>query len=56
LLEVAGVAAHPQESVVQAAALEVSVEFPADTAGQAFALLGQLLNQGEVVLLYRLVK
>ncbi|MFT7286831.1 MAG: hypothetical protein ACI87W_000940 [Halieaceae bacterium] len=44
LLEVAGVAAHPQESMFEAAAPEIRFEFSVDMVGQRFTLLGQLVD------------
>jgi hypothetical protein len=35
--------------VLEAAALQVGLEFPVDMVGQGFALLGQLVHQGRVV-------
>ena len=55
-LELAGVTAHPQETVFEAATLEIRFEFLMDMDGQAFALSLQLLNQVRVVLLYKLVE
>ena len=52
----AGIAAHPQESVFEAAALEVGLEFPVDMVGQEFALLGQLVDQRRVVRFDELVE
>jgi hypothetical protein len=43
----AGIAAHPQESVFEAAALQVSLEHY--LVGEGFALLGQLVDQRRVV-------
>lgn len=54
-LEVAFVAAHPEKAVLEAAALQVGLEYPVDMLGQGFALLGQLVNQGGVVRLDELV-
>lgn len=48
------VTTYPQESVFETTALHVVLEFPVDIVGQRFTLLGQLLNQGGVVLLYKL--
>lgn len=52
----AGVAAHPQESVFEAAALEIRFKLSMDMSRQTFALEFQLLNEGRVVFLYKLVE
>jgi hypothetical protein len=44
-LEVAFVAAYPQEFVFQTATLQVGLKLPVDMVGQEFALLGQMINQ-----------
>ena len=48
-LEVTAVATNPQKSMFKPAALQIVVEFPVDMFRQAFALLGQLVDQGRVV-------
>ena len=55
-LEVAFVAAHPEEAVFEATALQIGLEFPVNMVGQGFALLGQLVHQGGVVLFDELVE
>lgn len=42
--EVAFVAAHPENAVFEAAALQVGFEFPVNMVGQGFALLGQVFH------------
>jgi len=48
--------AYPEKAVLEAAALQVGLEFPVDMLGQGFALLGQLVNQGGVVRFDELVE
>lgn len=48
-LKVAVIAAHAQEAVFEATALEVGLEFSVNMVGQGFALLGQLVDQRRVV-------
>jgi len=55
-LEMAVIAAHLQESVLQMAALQVSIALPADIVRQESALPSQLLHQGWVVRLVGLVE
>ena len=50
------VTAYPEKAVLEAAALQVGLEFPVDMLGQGFALLGQLVNQGGVVRFDELVE
>jgi hypothetical protein len=54
--EMTFVTAHPEKAVLEAAALQVVLEFPVDMLGQGFALLGQLVNQGGVVRFDELVE
>ena len=54
--EMTFVTAYPEKAVLEAAALQVGLEFPVDMLGQGFALLGQLVNQGGVVRFDELVE
>jgi hypothetical protein len=53
---VAFVAAHPEKAVLEAAALQVSLEFPVNMVWQGFTLLCQLVHQGRVVRFDELVE
>ena len=54
--EMAFVTAYPEKAVLEAAALQVGLEFPVDMVGQGFALLGQLVHKGRVVRFDKLVE
>ena len=49
-------AAHAQEAVLQAATLEVIIEFPLDILRQGRALCGHLVHKRGIVLLDELVE
>jgi hypothetical protein len=53
---VAFIATYPQEAVFEATAFEIRFKRSMDMSGQTFALKFQLLNQGWVVFLYKLVE
>ena len=55
-LEVAFIAAYAQEPVLEATAFEIRFKLPMDMSRQTFALKFQLLNQGGIVFLYKLVE
>jgi hypothetical protein len=50
------IAADTQEPVLEATAFEIRFKFSMDMNRQTFTLKFQLLNQGGVVLLYKLVE
>ena len=50
------VTAYPEKAVLEAAALQVGLEFPVDMVWQGFALLGQLVHKGGVVRFDELVE
>ena len=50
------VTAYPEEAVLEAAALQVGLEFLVNMLGQGFALLGQEVHQGRVVRLNDLIE
>ena len=50
------IATYPQEPVFEAAAFEIRFELSMDMRRQTFALRFQLLNQGGVVFLHKLVE
>ena len=50
------VTAYPEKAVLEAAALQVGLEFPVDMVGQGFALLVQLVHEGRVVRFDELVE
>jgi hypothetical protein len=54
-LEVALIATYPQEPVFEATAFEIRFKLSTDMSRQVFTLDFQLLNQGGVVFLYKLV-
>jgi hypothetical protein len=54
--EMAFVTAYPEKAVLEAAALQVGLEFPVDMVGQGFALLVQLVHEGRVVRFDELVE
>ena len=51
-----GIATHAKEPVFEATAFEIRFKFSMDMSGKIFALTFQLLNQGGVVFLYKLVE
>tara|TARA_B110000240_G_scaffold74414_1_gene84689 strand:+ start:1297 stop:1542 length:246 start_codon:yes stop_codon:yes gene_type:complete len=53
---VTGIATHAKEPVFEATAFEIRFKFLMDMSGKIFALTFQLLNQGGVVFLYKLVE
>jgi hypothetical protein len=53
---VALIATYPQEPVLEATAFEIRFKLSMDMSRQTFALKLQLLNQGGVVFLYKLVE
>jgi hypothetical protein len=53
---VAFIATYPQEAVFEATAFEIRFKLSMDMCRQTFALKFQLLNQGGVVFLYKLVE
>jgi hypothetical protein len=53
---VALIATYPQEAVFEATAFEIRFKLSMDMSRQAFTLEFQLLNQGGVVFLYKLVE
>jgi hypothetical protein len=53
---VALIATYPQEAVFEATAFEIRFKFSMDMSRQTFTLEFQLLNQGRVVFLYKLVE
>jgi hypothetical protein len=53
---VALIATYPQEAVFEATAFEIRFKFSMDMSRQTFTLGFQLLNQGRVVFLYKLVE
>ena len=55
-LEVASAAAYPEKAVLEAAALQVSLELPVDMVWQGFAPLGHLVHKGGVVFFDELVE
>jgi hypothetical protein len=55
-LEKTLIAAYAQEPVFEATAFEIRFKFSMDMCWQAFALSIELLNQGGVVFLYKLVE
>ena len=55
-LEVALLATYPQEAVHEATAFEIRFKFSMDMSRQTPTLEFQLLNQGRVVFLYKLVE
>ena len=54
--EMTFVTAYPEKAVLEAAALQVGLEFPVDMVWQGFALLGQLVHKGGVVRFDELVE
>ena len=50
------IATHAKESVFEATAFELRFKFSMDMSRQTFTLKFQLLNQGGVVFLYKLVE
>ena len=50
------IATHAKEPVFEATAFEIRFKFSMDMSRQTFALKFQLLNQGGVVFLYKLVE
>ena len=43
------IAAHPEEAVLEATAVQEGLEFPVNMVGPGLALMGQLIHQGRVM-------